>query len=102
MRYFLILSLLLFPFESFAFDERHLQKLKSLNQCKECNLRSAVLPNADLTNADLRNANLSNADLRKSKLTDADLTGANMRDANIDDAILCRTKMPWGEENGGC
>ena len=47
-------------------------------------------------------ANLKGADLEEANLTGANLNKANMKGATIDDAILCKTKMPWGEENGDC
>ena len=52
---------------------------------------------ADLVGADLSESNLSKADLRG-----ADLSKADLRGANLNEAILCKTKMPWGEENSGC
>ncbi len=65
-----------------AFDETDLKKLEVLNVCEEC----------DLSGADLGGANLRWADLR----------GANLRDAKLGDAIICKTLMPWGEDNSGC
>ena len=31
-----------------------------------------------------------------------DLRGADLRGGNLNEAILCKTKMPWGEETSGC
>ena len=59
------LILLTFPHVSFSFNASHVQKLKSLNQCKGC----------DLSNADLERANLIGANLRGADLTGSDLTG---------------------------
>ena len=62
---------------AWAFDEKHLKKLKGLNAYAGCDLSEADLSGADLSTATLRNAKL-------------------------DGAILCKTKMPWGEESSGC
>ena len=115
-----------------AFDETDVKKLEVLNVCEECDLsgarlkgailRYADLSGADLSGADLSGANLKGAVLRYTDLTGADLTGAdlgganlrwadlrdaNLRDANLrgaklGDAIICKTLMPWGEDNSGC
>ena len=42
-------------------------------------------------------ATLSGADF-----SGVDLSTANLKDAGLDGALLCKTKMPWGEENSGC
>jgi uncharacterized protein YjbI with pentapeptide repeats len=46
--------------------------------------------------------NFSRANLDKVDLTGLDLSTSTLRDAILDGAILCKTKMPWGEENSGC
>ena len=51
-----------------------------------------IEPRADLSEANLRGANLSGVTL----------STALLKDAKLDGAILCKTKMPWGEENSGC
>ncbi len=71
------------------------------------NLQSANLEGANLEGAGLGIANLRGAKLRGAKLSGADLRGAsfseaNLQDADLDKAILCKTRMPWGEENSGC
>ena len=89
MRWFLVSAalvvlgtVLLVSFASQAFNETHLKKFKALNACMAC----------DLSKANLSEANLSGTDL----------STATMREAYLDGAILCKTKMPWGEENSGC
>jgi hypothetical protein len=52
---------------------------------------------ADLSGANLRYSDLSGADLR-----DANLKDAKLGDAKLGDAIICKTLMPWGEDNSGC
>ena len=51
-----ILIVVIFPFVSFAFNESHLEKLKSLNECSQCDLISAILTKESLKNAVLNNA----------------------------------------------
>lgn len=46
--------------------------------------------------------NFSRANLDQVDLTGLDLSEATLRDTNLGGAILCKTKMPWGEENSGC
>ena len=85
-----------------AFDETHLQKLKKLNACEECDLSGANLKRIDLWGANLKGANLSNATLKRASLWHADLTGANIEGANMRGARFCQTKMPWGLDNTHC
>ena len=67
------------------------------------NLGGAELMEANLTNANLSGAQLYGAILWEANLTGADLTDAkNLKKAELDGAILCKTKMPWGEDNSGC
>ena len=77
---------------AWAFDEIHLKKFRALNKCENC----------DLSEVNLSEANLRRAELNGANLKEADLSGANLTGAKLDDAILCKTKMPWGEENSGC
>jgi len=35
-------------------------------------------------------------------LTDVDLSNSKLKKSDVAKAILCRTLMPWGEENQGC
>ncbi|MAH84836.1 MAG: hypothetical protein CBB68_10960 [Rhodospirillaceae bacterium TMED8] len=67
---------------AWTFNEIHLKKFKALNKCENRDLSEAKLIGADLGGVDLSTANL--------------------KDAKLDGAILCKTKMPWGEENSGC
>ena len=80
-----------------AFDETHLQKLKKLNACEECDLSGA-----NLKRIDLWGANLKGADLRWTTLMEADFTGANIEGADMRGAKFCETKMPWGLDNDDC
>ena len=80
-----------------AFDELSLKKLMALNACEGCDLSKANLSEANLTETNLQHANLKQADL-----SGADLSAANLKSAKLDGAILCKTKMPWGEDNTGC
>ena len=112
-----------------AFDEKHVKKLKAAQTgkhvvwCKGCDLSEAVFEGAklrkanleganfekailrrvDLSEANLTKANLSGANLGGAKLMEASLTDAkNLKKADLDGAILCKIKMPWGEDNSGC
>ena len=66
------------------------------------NLNGANLGKASLHGANLSKADLSGADLWGANLSGVDLSTATLRNAKLDGAILCKTKMPWGEENSGC
>ena len=69
----------------------------------KANLSDAILSDANLWGADLRDANLSGANLSNADLRGADLSNADLKDVKkIENAVLCKTKMPWGEENSGC
>ena len=107
---------------TYAFDEMSLNKLLAMNHCVKCDLSGAILRKANLSEADLREAhlyeanlsganlrganlsraNLSRANLIYTNLTDADLTNTELGETKLTDAILCRTKVPWGVENRDC
>jgi uncharacterized protein YjbI with pentapeptide repeats len=46
-----------------SFNQTHIKKLKSLNNCKKCNLSGANLSREKLKGADMAEANLSYANL---------------------------------------
>ena len=83
---FVVLAVLVVT-PAWSFSEKNLTKFEALNSCKNCDLSGGQFSGANLSKADLRGANLSKADLRG---------------GNLNEAILCKTKMPWGEENSGC
>ena len=66
------------------------------------NLRKADLRGAQLTGAFLNGADLTGARLSRTNLTNADLTNAIVIEADTDKAILCHTRLPWGEINRDC
>jgi len=113
MKWVLALVLALAATPASAFDAKQLAKFKATNSCEKCdlseaNLKWAKLRGANLSGANLKDANLSGADLRKAKLSGADLSGADLEKADLKNvldlknAILCKTKMPWGIENTNC
>ena len=89
-------------FQAQAFDEKSLAKLKALNACVGCDLSGVDLKKAILEKAKLSGANLFGANLSGANLSGADLSGATLKSANLNDSILCKTQMPWGEENKNC
>ena len=66
------------------------------------NLRKADLRGAQLTGAFLNGADLTGARLGRANLTDADLKNAVVIQSDTDGAILCRTRLPWGDINRDC
>ena len=115
-----------------AFEEEALKNLKLLRKCVKCDLsgvdlhgqnlkqvdinkanlsgakltrvwlRATNLSGANLTGADLTKAELDGVDLNGTNLSDVDLTKAILKNVKMDGAILCRTKLPQGEDNSGC
>ena len=79
---------------------------------EDANLRGASLNGANLSGADLDRANLHEVNLQGANLqgvsfkgTDlskANLIGTNVKKNEVKDAILCKTKTPWGEDNTDC
>ena len=65
-------------------------------------MKKANLSQSNLTNANLIDTILQNADLRGANLSGANLKGADLKGAKLDNIVLCKTTMPWGEENSGC
>ena len=78
----------------------------------KANLSEADMSYSKLIKTNLNRVNLRNVDLRKADLTEADLHGADLTGANLSTSdltgakikgvILCKTIMPWGEENPDC
>ena len=66
------------------------------------NLRKADLREAQLSGAFLQGADLTGARLGSADLTDVDLTNAIGIESDIDKAILCRTRLPWGDIDRDC
>ena len=118
MRKLILISSIIFSFNSWAYNETDLAKFRSLlNACESCDLSAADLSGANLYGADLSGANLRDAslyrvNLRATNLIDANLSGANLSGANLtganlkyailDGAKYCKTQMPWGEVNDYC
>ena len=92
--FFMLTILLLIKSNSlYAFNESHLKRLTSQNECKFCDLSGADLRGVNLTRADLRGANLTGADLVKANLKDANLKEANLERANLLLANLTGTNL---------
>ena len=66
------LSFLLLNTPAVAFNEAHLKKLQAFGDCEQCDLSGATL------------------------------TEATLPEARLNRAKLCKTQMPWGEDNSGC
>ena len=66
------------------------------------NLRKADLRGAQLKGAFLNGADLTGARFGRANLTDADLKNAIVIQSDTDVAILCRTRLPWGDINRDC
>ncbi|MEO2043183.1 MAG: pentapeptide repeat-containing protein [Nitrospinaceae bacterium] len=89
--------------KSSRFNETHIKKLKSLNNCQKCNLSGAnlsreKLKDANLSEANLSHANVSYADLSGAKLVKSNLTKANLestdfRSADLSEANLSNTNL---------
>ena len=66
------------------------------------NLRKADLRGAQLSGAFLNGADLTGARFSQANLTDADLTNAVIDRSGVDQAILCHTRLPWGDIDRDC
>ena len=75
-KYFFFIYLI--AFNSYAFDESHLNRLLQTKTCEYC----------DLSNADLRKKNL-----QKAKLTGSNLSGTNFSGTNLKEADLSFTNL---------
>ncbi|MBT5108627.1 MAG: pentapeptide repeat-containing protein [Rhodospirillaceae bacterium] len=118
----LLIGGLWFVTPAWAFSSKDLAKLEATNECPKCDLDLANLRKGDLRNAkldmafmigakmrgaDLRGATLTKTTFNKTLLRGANLTGLDLSTALMDKAkltgaILCKTKLPWGEDNSGC
>ena len=70
------------------FNQTDIKKLKSLNNCKKCNLSGANLSREKLKKADMEEANLSYTNLSSADLSESNLTGSNLSKANLESANL--------------
>jgi uncharacterized protein YjbI with pentapeptide repeats len=99
----LMVQVVFFADTIYGFDNAHLQKLNSTNQCEKCDLSNANFSNIDMTGARLIGANLSGANLSDAifsdtNLTDANLTGANIKGTNFSGAKLSNTTWVDGKK----
>ncbi len=70
-----------------AYDEKDVEKLKTIGVCPSCDLSEANLTGADLYEANLLMANLSKVDLTKAILVHSSLFLANLKGANPDNIL---------------
>ena len=76
------LGMFMIPYEATAFNSMDVQKLKTTNQCPNCDLSGASLRETNLSGANLTMANLSGANLSKSYMSGAKLNGATWTDGS--------------------
>jgi len=77
----------------YPFNGEDVERLRTTNRCRNCDLVGAHLPGANLSGADLSGANLSGAYLVHVDLAGADLSGANLSGAHLLDAKLSGTRL---------
>ena len=87
-RMILVLGLLLLPVQSAAFNPADIERLKTTNECPNCNLTGANLSGASLDHSNLSGAYLGGANLSKANLTGVILRGAYLGGANLSGAYL--------------
>jgi len=76
-----------------SFNQTHIKKLKTLNNCNKCNLSGAILSREKLKGADMSESNLSHTNLSHADLSDSNLTGSNLSNANIRSANLSSANL---------
>ena len=92
--FIITLSLLFLNIDiSLAYDERHLDQIKTLNACVKCDLsksdlrklnaKEAILVQADISESNLASGDFRSANLVKANLKKSDLTAAKLNFANI-------------------
>ena len=90
--------LLMFAGVGYPFNGEHVEKLRTTNRCRNCDLAGADLQGANLAGADLVGANLAGANLSGANLAGAyivhvDLTGTNLSGANLTGARLIDSNL---------
>ena len=74
------LSLLVLNIDlALAYDERHLDQMKTLGACSKCDLSKSNLPKVNLKEANLEKADISKSILRHGDFTSANLVKASLR-----------------------
>ena len=77
------LSLLVLNIDlALAYDERHLDRMKTLGACSKCDLSESDLPKANLKEANLEQADISKSILRQGDFRSANLVKASLRESD--------------------
>lgn len=76
-----------------SFNQTHIKKLKTLNNCNKCNLSGAIFSREKLKGADMAESNLSHTNLSHVDLSDSNLTGSNLSNSNIESTNLRRSNL---------
>ena len=79
----LTLSITLLATQSFGYQDKDLERLRSTSKCIKCDLSEADLGGYLLMGASLISSNLTGAKLQGADLTNANLSEANLSEANL-------------------
>ena len=82
------LAVALIASSAYPFRQADVDKLLVTRECQWCDLRGALINDAQLSGADLSGANLSDAQLSGADLSGANLSTAYLRNANLSEANL--------------
>ena len=92
----LLLFATLLTAEVLAYKQKDLDRLRDTHNCVKCDLRGAILREANLIGANLYRADLRKADLRKADLRDSNLGDTNLRGVNAKAATWTLRIPPRG------
>lgn len=84
----------------YALNSADLDKLRTTNQCAQCDLSGAPLTGLNAAGRDLDASDLSGADLSGADLSGADVSGANLSNANLSSANLSGMDLSGSDLSG--
>ena len=93
----LLLFATLLTAEVLAYKQKDLDRLRDTHNCVKCDLRGAILREANLSGANMSGARLWEAILQEANLEGAVLRAADLDYARMKDAIFCNTVTPDGQ-----
>ena len=95
---FLSLVAILLTAEVSAYKQEDVDRLLDTYNCVKCDLRGAILKEANLSGANMSGARLWEAILQEAKLEGAVLRVADLDYARMKDAIFCNTATQDGQQ----
>ncbi len=93
LKILLYICLFIFPFTSYAFDEKQLNRFKVIKICKKCDLTNSNIAKEELDDSILTNTNFSNSNLNKVNFEKSQFKNINFQESNLQNIKFNNSKM---------